>query len=49
MSENMHYLPELEGTERSFVQNLIDEMSPEQAQQFASAYRERRKDPTQFC
>jgi TM2 domain-containing membrane protein YozV len=40
-----HYLPELEDTERVFVQDLISEMSHQQAQLFATAYREKRKDP----
>ena len=40
-----HYLPELQEPEQSHVQKLIDGMSHEQAQLFASAYRQRRKDP----
>lgn len=40
-----HYLPELEGSERDFNQNLLSEMSHDQAILFASAYRQRRKDP----
>jgi len=38
-------LPELEGAERFFIQDLIEGMSEDEAQQFASAYRGRRKDP----
>ncbi len=45
MSRNMHFLPELEGTERFFIQDLVEGMSTDEAQQFASAYRGRRKDP----
>ncbi|MCU1266183.1 MAG: rane protein [Acidobacteria bacterium] len=45
MSHNMHFLPELEGTERCFIDDLIGGMSAEQAQLFASAYRGKRKDP----
>ncbi|MCU1267215.1 MAG: rane protein [Acidobacteria bacterium] len=45
MSRNMHFLPELEGAERCFIQDLIEGMSTEQAQLFASAYRGKRKDP----
>ena len=40
-----HYLPELEEPERTYIQNLIGRMSHEQIQVFASAYRQRRKDP----
>ncbi len=40
-----HYLPELEEAERFYIQGLVDGMSREQAQLFAGAYRERRKDP----
>jgi len=40
-----HYLPELEETERFYIQDLIEEMSHEQAQLFATAYRGKRKDP----
>lgn len=40
-----HYLPELEQIEESFIQNVLDGMSHEQAQLFANAYRQRRKDP----
>ena len=40
-----HYLPELEETERLYIEDLIEGMSHEQAQLFAGAYRERRKDP----
>lgn len=41
-----HYLPELEETERLYIQDLVEEMSHEQAQLFATAYREKRKGPS---
>lgn len=40
-----HYLPELQEPERTYLQSLIGRMSHEQIQVFASAYRQRRKDP----
>ena len=40
-----HYLPELDSDERAFIQELADGMSHEQAHVFASAYRQKRKDP----
>ena len=40
-----HYLPELEKTERLYIEDLTERMSHEQAQLFASAYRQSRKDP----
>jgi TM2 domain-containing membrane protein YozV len=40
-----HYLPELQEPERTYIQSLIGKMSHEQLQVFASAYRQRRKDP----
>ena len=40
-----YYLPELEEPERSFVSQLTVPMSKSQAQQFAIAYRQRRKEP----
>src|SRR5688572_32834365 len=40
-----HYLPELEETERLYIEDLTERMSHEQAQLFAGAYRQRRKDP----
>ena len=40
-----HYLPELQKPERTYIQSLIGRMSHEQLQVFASAYRQRRKDP----
>ncbi len=40
-----HYLPELEEAERFYIQGLVDGMSREQAQLFATAYRGKRKDP----
>ena len=40
-----HYLPELDEPERSFIANLTARMSEADVQQFAIAYRTRRKDP----
>ena len=40
-----HYLPELQEPERTYIQSLIGRMSHEEIQVFASAYRQRRKDP----
>lgn len=40
-----HYLPELDEPERSFIERLTAEMSHENIQQFAGAYRQVRKDP----
>lgn len=40
-----HYMPELQEPERSYLQSLGGTMSHEQIQVFASAYRQRRKDP----
>ena len=45
MPNVMHCLPELEGQEMVFVQGLIKDLSDDQAQLFAGAYRARRKDP----
>ena len=39
-------MPNLEGEEMAFVQELIKDMTDQQAQQFAMAYMSRRKDPT---
>ena len=40
-----HYLPELDEPERSFLAQLTATMSEADVQQFAIAYRTRRKDP----
>ena len=40
-----HYMPELQEPEISYLQSLVGRMSHEQIQIFASAYRQRRKDP----
>jgi hypothetical protein len=40
-----HYLPELEEPETSFIENLTTGMSHEDILQFATAYRQVRKDP----
>jgi TM2 domain-containing membrane protein YozV len=40
-----HYLPELDEPERSFIERLATGMSEAEVQQFATAYRQARKDP----
>ena len=40
-----HYLPELDATEKLYIEDLVAALSWEEAQQFAVAYRQRRKDP----
>jgi hypothetical protein len=40
-----HYMPELDPVEKLYIEDLVDGLSSEQAQLFASAYRQRRKDP----
>ncbi len=45
MSNIYNYLPELEGEEMSFVQNLVSGFDEHQLIQFANIYRNRRKDP----
>jgi TM2 domain-containing membrane protein YozV len=45
MSNVLQHLPEIEGDEQLYVAKLINDMSDEQAEQFARIYRERRKDP----
>lgn len=41
----VHYLPELDEPERSFIERLTVGMSHDSIQQFAAAYRQVRKDP----
>ncbi len=45
MANVITILPELKGEEQAYIQSLIKEMSEEEAQQFATVYRARRKDP----
>lgn len=45
MSNIYTYLPEIEGEEAMFVQNLIGGFDEQQLIQFANIYRSRRKDP----
>src|SRR5688572_20260994 len=40
-----HFMPEIQEPERTYIQSLVGRMSHEQIQVFASAYRQRRKDP----
>ena len=46
LSNVLHHLPELEGDEQFHVAKIVNDMSNEEAQQFAHIYRERRRDPT---
>lgn len=45
MSRTFYLLPELRGTELLYVENLLKQLSEEEAQMFANVYRARRKDP----
>ena len=45
MPNIMQLLPEIEGEEMMFLQNLLKDFSDQQAQQFAMMYRGRRRDP----
>ena len=45
MPNILNVLPELEGAEMVYAQSLIKDMTDEQVQQFAAAYRSRRQDP----
>ncbi|NWF50066.1 MAG: TM2 domain-containing protein [Ignavibacteriaceae bacterium] len=46
MANILQLLPNLQGEEMVFVQNLIKDMTDNQATQFANIYNARRKDPT---
>ena len=46
MAKVIELLPEIQGQEMIFVQDLMDEMNDDQARSFVNAYRTRRKDPT---
>ncbi len=45
MANILQIMPNLEGEEMAFVQNLIKDMSDDDARQFASIYGVRRRDP----
>lgn len=45
MAKVTDILPELTGEEMVYIQNMIKEMSDEEAKTFANVYRVRRKDP----
>ena len=45
MTRIYDYLPEIEGEEMVFIQNLTRDYTPEQMHNFANIYRSRRKDP----
>lgn len=46
MADVLRYMPELEGEEMLYVQNILDPMTDDQAATFAAAYRGQRRDPT---
>lgn len=46
MADVLRYMPELEGEEMLYVQNLLDPMTDDQAMTFSAAYRGQRRDPT---
>ncbi len=45
MANTMNLLPELDGEEMMYVQNLLKDFTDQQASQFAMMYRSRRRDP----
>jgi len=45
MATVLKLLPELQGQEMAYVQNLIKDMANDEAQLFANIYRTRRRDP----
>lgn len=45
MANILHLMPDLEPDEMSYVQTLVNEMSEDEARQFASIYRSRRREP----
>jgi TM2 domain-containing membrane protein YozV len=45
MSKVFTLLPELQGDEMLYIQNVLDDLADNQADQFAGIYRSRRKDP----
>lgn len=45
MARVLRYLPEIEGDEQIHVARLMKPMTDEEAEEFAHAYRQRRKDP----
>ena len=48
MPDILQVFPEMEGQEQLFLSGLISDMTDNQAQTFAIAYRAQRKDPTTF-
>ena len=45
MAKIIDFLPELQGEEMLYVQNLLKDMDDDKARMFATAYRARRKEP----
>lgn len=45
MSRVINLLPELQGEEMIYIDNVLQDLDDEQAMQFANVYRSRRRDP----
>jgi TM2 domain-containing membrane protein YozV len=45
MSRVINLLPELQGEEMIYIDNILQDLNDEQAVQFANVYRSRRRDP----
>ncbi|GAB3199156.1 TM2 domain-containing membrane protein YozV [Pontibacter aydingkolensis] len=45
MANILHLMPDLEPDEMNYVQSLVNPMSDEEAMQFATIYRNRRREP----
>jgi len=45
MANILNYMPELEPDEMAYIQQILQNMTDQQAQQFVNIYRSRRKDP----
>lgn len=48
MKKVLEYLPELEGDESEYINQVIEDMPDEKARMFSNVYRSRRKDPVLF-
>ena len=46
MPKVLRYLPELQEREMMYIQEVFNDLSEQQAEEFAMVYRSRRKDPT---
>lgn len=45
MANILHLMPDLEPDEMRYIQTMVQDLSEEQARQFASIYRSRRREP----